>query len=132
MEKLIRTISMEVRPKKGEAPVMFRNVEFDMSNLSREQLADWCVNASSLRVNFQNRVRPKGRTYLEKIAQETVKVTVQPCGTRAVPVMSDKDMMIALLKSRYGVGFEEFLLKHESIEEAFLAFFGGKANEEEV
>lgn len=123
---------MEVRPKKGEAPVMFRNVEFDMSNLSREQLADWCVNASSLRVNFQNRVRPKGRTYLEKIAQETVKVTVQPCGTRSVPVMSDKDMMIALLKSRYGVGFEEFLLKHESIEEAFLAFFGGKANEEEV
>lgn len=96
MEKLLRTVYMEIRPSAGEDPIKIK-VVFDMTNLTREQLADWVVNASSARVNFQNKNRPKGRAHLLALAaQGEVLYVLQPCGTKTV-TMSAEEMLVAFL-----------------------------------
>ena len=124
METLKREIAMNIRYKDGADPVRV-NVEFDMSNLTREQLADWCVNASSLRVNFQNKVRPKGHAYLVELGKTTQRITVQPCGTRVPAELSEAAMMFKILEKRIGSAEEatKYVADYDTVEEAFEAYF---------
>jgi hypothetical protein len=122
MEKLIRNVAMDVRWRAGEDPVRI-NVEFDLTNLTREQLADWCVNASSLRVNYQNKVRPKGLAHLKELAKTVQKVVVQPCGTRTPAEISEEEAMRALLKRKLGSAYDSYVSMYDTITSAFIAHF---------
>jgi len=128
MEKLIREVAMNIRYKDGADPVRV-NVQFDLSDLTREQLADWCVNASSLRVSYQNRERPKGLEHLKALSKTTQKVKVQPCGSRTPAQMSESAMMALLLERKLGDAFGKYIAKYDSVEDAFLAYFSGKDEE---
>lgn len=95
MEKLTRRISMDIRPREGADPIRI-NVIFDMTDLTREQLADWVVNASSARVHYQNKNRPKGEGHLRNLAKVEQTYVLQPCGTKQA-VMTAEELLVNFL-----------------------------------
>lgn len=125
MDKLVRKVAMDIREKTGADPVRI-NVEFDLSGLTREQLADWCVNASSLRVNYQNKIRPKGRAELVKLSKMEQKVVVKPCGVRSIEELSEEQMMGKLLERQLGTDYATYIEQFDTINEAFLTYFAKK------
>lgn len=94
-EKLIRRVAMDIRPREGADPIRI-NVDFDMTNLTREQLADWVVHTSSARVYYQNKNRPKGEEHLRNLSKTTQTYVLQPCGTKA-PSMTAEELMVSVL-----------------------------------
>lgn len=102
-EKLVgvkKIIAMDIRPSAGATPVRV-NVEYDFSNASVQDVVDWAVHASGLRVAFQNRVRPKGEAYLKSISGTTQVVKVERPGTRESGMPSHETMLRQILGEKF-------------------------------
>ena len=93
----VKTVVMGIKAN-ADGIVRRITVDFDLSNLTPEQIAEWAVSANGIRVWYQNRVRPKGDAYLVELSKTTQKVVVPPCGTRSsmVQTLTPRQMVEAL------------------------------------
>lgn len=117
-----RNVAMNIKADANSTPIRI-NVEFDLSELTPEQITDWAVSANGIRVWYQNRERPKGNTHLLELAKRVQTVKVPPCGTRMAATLSNNDMMGLILKRKFASDEEymEFVEMYDSIEEALTA-----------
>ena len=95
--KNVKTVVMGIKAN-ADGIVRRITVDFDLSNLTPEQIAEWAVSANGIRVWYQNRVRPKGDAYLVELSKTTQNVVVPPCGTRSstMPTLTPRQMVEAL------------------------------------
>lgn len=94
VRKVVREVVMDIKADK-ESTARRITVEFDLSDLTEDQIADWAVSANGIRVWYQNRERPKGDTHLVALSKTKQTVKVVPCGTRVASVrtMTPEEML---------------------------------------
>ena len=94
VRKVVREVVMDIKASKDDVARRI-TVEFDLSDLTEDQIADWAVSANGIRVWYQNRERPKGDTHLVALSKVKQTVKVVPCGTRVASVrtMTPEEMI---------------------------------------
>ena len=94
VRKVVREVVMDIKASKDDVARRI-TVEFDLSDLTEDQIADWAVSANGIRVWYQNRERPKGDTHLIALSKVKQTVKVVPCGTRVASVrtMTPEEMI---------------------------------------
>lgn len=94
VKKVVREVVMDIKASKDGVARRI-TVEFDLSDLTEDQIADWAVSANGIRVWYQNRERPKGDTHLIALSKVKQTVKVVPCGTRTATVrtLSPEEMI---------------------------------------
>ena len=103
-----RLVAMDIRSEAGADKIRI-NVEFDMSGLTPDQIADWAVSSNGIRVWYQNRERVLGYDHLVKLSKTTQYVKVLPCGTRQVSISEEQFLrQFAKSEERYNALVEKY------------------------
>ena len=102
---ITREVVMDIKADKDSTPRRIK-VTFDMSDLTPDQIADWAVSANGIRVHYQNKVRPKGDTYLIELSNtKDLTYKVPPCGTRIASMREPTDDdILAMIARKFGDG----------------------------
>lgn len=98
MEKNVWSVKMGISAVKGGVQHLI-TVEFDLSDLTPQQIAQWAVSANGIRVWYQNRERPKGEAHLIELSKSTQYVKVPPCGTRTGRAPTPDEAIELLVRS---------------------------------